>query len=204
MRYQRGVGIFATVAAVAVTAAVSAHAGPTRPSRASAGSSVVNSSYSCRVRAQHYIDLDTSVTLPPSQDQPRPATLSLFTVEKTIKRNGLDFNVPQVFFQAAKASLRIDRSTCVRSSRRIPLKPAGLPGPQTVTPAYLGSLDERCVTTKRVLIHLRVTMQNGTPTSALVAVRNDTRTRLAVEFLNCKPRKIKGYFSKSCVSLNSG
>jgi hypothetical protein len=47
-------------------------------------------------------------------------------------------------------------------------------------------------------------MQSGTPTSALVAIRNDTKTRQAVEFLNWKPRKIKGYFSKSCVSIGVG
>ena len=204
MRYQRGVGIFAAVAVVAVTAAVSAHAGPTRPGRASGNANVVDHTYSCRVRAQHYVDVDASVTLPPAQDQPRPATLSLFTVEKTIKRNGLDFNVPQLFFQAAKGSPKIDRSTCARSSRRVALKPAGLPGPQTVTPAYLGSLDERCTTTRRVLLHVRITLQNGTPTAALVAIRNDTKTRLAVESLNWRPRKIKGYFGKSCVSLSTG
>ena len=198
MQYRRGVWIGAVVAASAVTAAVSAHAAPT-------GSDVVDGSYSCLVRAQRYIDVHTSVTLPPSQNQPRPATLSLFTVEKTIKRNGFDFNVPQVFFQAAKNSLKLDRLTCVRSARRIALKPTGLPhSAQTVTPTYLGSLDQRCVTTKRVLLHLRITMQSGTPTSALVAVRDDTKTRRAVEFLNWKPRRIRGYFSKSCVSIGAG
>lgn len=198
MQHQRGVWIVTTVAAVAVTAAVSAQAAPTGPR-------VVDGSYSCLVRAERYIDVHTSVTLPPFQNRPRPATLSLFTVEKTIKRNGLDFNVPQLFFQAVKSSLSIDRSNCIRSSRRVALKPTGLPsGAQTVSPTYLGSLDERCVTTKRVLLHLRITMQSGTPTSALVAIRDDTKTRRAVEFLNWKPRKIKGYFSKSCVSIGAG
>jgi hypothetical protein len=198
MQYQRGVWVVTAVAAFAVTAAVSAHAAPTGPS-------VVNGSYSCLVRAERYIDVHASVTLPPSQNRPRPATLSLFTLVKTIKRNGFNFNVPQVFFQAAKNSLKIDRLTCVRSARRIALKPTGLAaGAQTVTPTYLGSLDERCVTTKRVLLHLRITMQSGSPTSALVAVRDDTKTRRAVEFLNWKPRKIKGYFGKSCVSIGAG
>lgn len=198
MQYQRGVWIVAAVSAVAVTAAVGAHAEPAR-------SEVLNGSYTCLVRAQRYIDVHASVTLPPFQSRPRPATLSLFTLEKTIKRNGFDFNVPQVFFQAAKNSLKIDRLTCVRSSRRITLKPNGLPaGAQTVTPTYLGSLDQRCVTTKRVLLHLRITTQSGSPTSALVAIRDDTKKRRAVEFLNWKPRKIKGYFSKSCVSIGAG
>lgn len=205
MQYLRGVGIVGAFAAFAVTAAVSAHAATTGPSRASGGSNIVDGSYSCRVRAQRYVDLDTSVTLPPAQKQPRPATLSLFTTDKTIKRNGLDFNVPQLFFQGAKGSLEIDRSTCVRSSRRTALAPTGLPaGAQTVTPNYLGSLDERCGTAKRVLLHFRITTQSGIPVQALVAVRNDTKSRRAVEFVNWKPRKIKGYFGKNCVSNGTG
>jgi hypothetical protein len=42
------------------------------------------------------------------------------------------------------------------------------------------------------------------PVSALVAVRNDNETRRPLEFVNWKPRKIKGYFGKSCVSTSSG
>jgi hypothetical protein len=205
MQDPRGLRIVALVAAAAVTAAVSARAASTAPSRTHEGSSVVDSTYSCQVRAQHYIDLDTTVTLPPAQKQPRPAMLNLFTVEKIIKRNGLDFNVPQLLFEAVKNSLRVDRESCRRSSRRIPLEPTGLaPGAQTVTPTYLGSLDERCVTTKRVLLRFRITTQSGVPAQALVAIRNDTRTRRAVEFVNWKPRKIKGYFAKRCVSTGTG
>jgi hypothetical protein len=196
MKRLRGVGVVTVVAAIAVAAAVSAHAAPT---------SVVDRTYSCKVRPQHYVDLNTSVTLPPAQNAQRPANLNLFTVKKTFNSNGFTFNLPQVLVQAAKNGLKIDRQTCRPSPRKVPLKPAGLPPrAQTVTPAYLGSIDERCGTAKRVLVHLRLTLSGGVPTAALVAVRNDTQTRRPVEFLNWKPRKIKGYFAKSCVSTGSG
>jgi len=185
-------GVVTVIAAIAVTAVVSAHAAPT---------SVVDRTYSCKVRPQRYIDLNTSVTLPPTQGNPRPATLNLFTVEKTFNSNGFTFNLPQVIFRATKNSLKIDRPTCRASSRKVALKPSGLPShAQTVTPQYLGSLDERCGTAKRVLVHLRITLSGGVPTTALMAVRNDTRTRRPVEFVNWRPRKIKGWFGKSCVA----
>jgi hypothetical protein len=196
MQRRLGVGVVTAVAAIAVSAAVTAHAAPT---------SVVDRTYSCKVRPQRYIDLNTSVTLPPTQNRARPANLNLFTVEKTFNSNGFTFNLPQVIFQAAKNSLKIDRPTCRPSSRKAALKPAGLPSrAQTVTPEYLGFIDERCVTAKRVLVHLRLTLSGGVPTSALMAVRNDNKTRRPVELVNWKPRKIKGYFGKSCVSTSSG
>jgi hypothetical protein len=197
MKGLRGVGVVAAVAAIAVTAAVGAQAAPT---------SVVDRTYSCKVRPQHYVDLNTSVTLPPTQNALRPANLNLFTVKKTFKENGFSFNLPQVFFQAAKGSNpKIDTPTCRRSSRKAALEPTGLPShAETVTPEYLGLFDERCVTAKRVLVHLRITLNSGVPTAALVAVRNDNKTRRPVEFLNWKPRKIKGFFGKSCVSTANG
>jgi hypothetical protein len=198
MTHPRTVGVVTAISAIAVTAAVSAQAAPT---------SVVDRTYSCKVRPQHYIDLNTSVTLPPTQDAPqRPANLNLFTVKKTFKKNGFNFNLPQVFFRAAKGSnLKIDTPTCRRSSRKAVLRPTGLPShAETVTPQYLGFFAERCVTAKRVLVHLRITLSGGVPVSALAAVRNDNETRLPVEFINWKPRNIKGYFSKRCVSTANG
>lgn len=60
------------------------------------------------------------------------------------------------------------------------------------------------MTAKRVLVHVRITLSGGVPVAALVAVRNDNRTRRPVEFLNWRSRKIKGYFGKSCVSTANG
>jgi hypothetical protein len=197
MQRLRTVGVVTVIAAIAVTALGSAHAAPR---------SVVDRTYSCKVRPQRYIDLNASVTLPPRQNVHRPANLNLFTVKKTFKQNGYDFNLPQVFFQAAKGTNpKIDKPTCRPSSRKVALKPSGLPShAETVTAQYLGFFDQRCVTAKRVLVHVRLTLSGGVPVAALVAVRNDSETRRPVEFLNWKPRKIKGYFGKGCVSTANG
>jgi hypothetical protein len=180
------------VAAVAATMAADVGAAPTN---------VLDKTYSCRVRAQRYVDLAASVTLPPVQNLPQPATVGITTVKKGIERNGSTYYVPNVFFQAGKRSLRIDRSVCRRSSRRAALKPTGLPTPpETATPSFLGRVDGRCASAKRVLVHLRLTLQNGKPEKALFALRNDDRKRKPLAFYRWSPRKVTGYLGQSCVS----
>ncbi|MGH3053647.1 MAG: hypothetical protein ACRDL7_01555 [Gaiellaceae bacterium] len=201
MDRRRGFGIVIAAAAVGVTVAANVGAAPASSTLSRAGSRVVDSTYSCKVRAGHYIDLESSVTLPPEQGNPHPARLAVTTVKKGFQQNGFTFYVPQVLIQAAKDSLEVDRPTCRRSSRKIALKPSGLPTPpEVVTPSYLGSVNGRCVTTKRVLVHLRITMKEAVPQHALVAVRDDDEKSKPVAFYRWSPRKITGYLGKSCVS----
>jgi hypothetical protein len=200
---RRGVGVVIAVAAVAVVVAVIVDAAPASSIGVRAASNVLDRTLSCRVRPQHYIDLEASVTLPPEQQMQRPAALRVSTVKKTIQRNGVAFNVPQVFFEAAKDSLEVDRAHCSRSSRRPTLKPTGLPAGQTSTPDNtVPNFEERCATANRVLVRFRITMKSGTPALALVTVRNDDRKSRPIAFFNWRPRKITGYVGKSCVSSN--
>ena len=193
MRHRRGVGLVAVAVSVAVAATVSAYAAPAASTRGREGSRVLDSTYSCRVRTQHYVDVATSVTLAPVQGMQRPAEVWLDTAGKTSGTKA----IPQVYFQAAKISLKVDKSACRASSRRVPLKP-GLPLYQTVTPSFFGSINVRCTVT-RVLVRLRIEMKGGTPAQALVAIRNDNHKASPVAFLNWSPRKIKGYIGGSCI-----
>jgi hypothetical protein len=184
-------------AAVAVTVATSVSAAPASSSR------VVDRTYSCKVRPARYIDLETSVTLPPENGQPRPGQVRVTTVKKGIQRNGITFYVPQVFFEEKKDSLDVDTSACRRSSRRVPLKTTGLPTPgETATPTHTGSVNGRCSTAKRVLVHIKLTTQNGKPEEALVAVRNDNEKHKPVAFYRWSPTKIVGYLGNSCVETS--
>jgi hypothetical protein len=184
-------------AAVAVTVATSVSAAPASSSR------VVDRTYSCKVRPARYIDLETSVTLPPENGQPRPGQVRVTTVKKGIQRNGITFYVPQVFFEEKKDSLDVDTSACRRSSRRVPLKTTGLPTPgETATPTHTGSVNGRCSTAKRVLVHIKLTTQNGKPEEALVAVRNDNEKHKPVAFYRWSPTKIVGYLGNSCVEMS--
>jgi hypothetical protein len=185
------------VAAVAVTVATSVGPAP------ASSTQVVDRTYSCKVRPARYIDLETSVTLPPENGQPRPGQVRVTTVKKGIERNGITFYVPQVFFEEKRNSLDVDRPTCLRSSRRAPLKTAGLPTPgETATPTYMGSVNGRCSTARRVLVHLKITMENGKPEKALVALRNDNEKRKPIAFYRWSPSKVVGYLGNSCVEMS--
>jgi len=187
------------VVLVAATVTVVANVGAAPAS----STRVVNRTYSCKVRPAHYIDLESSVTLPPENGQPRPGQVRVTTVKKGIQRNGITFYVPQVFFEEKKDSLDVDRSACRRSSRRVPLKSAGLPTPgETATPSHMGSVNGRCSTAKRVLVHLNLTMTNGKPEQALFAIRNDKAKSKPVAFYRWSPSKIVGYLGNSCVETS--
>ena len=191
---RRAVGVVVVV--VAVTGAVVANVGAAPSSSAR----VVDGTYSCKVRPAHYIDLESSVTLPPENGQPRPGQVRVTTVKKGIQRNGITFYVPQVFFEEKKDSLEVDRSACRRSSRRVPLKTTGLPTPgETATPTHTGSVNGRCSTAKRVLVHLKLTTTNGKPEKALVALRNDSEKSKPVAFYRWSPSKIVAYLGNTCV-----
>jgi len=194
---RRWIGVVGVVVAFTVTVLANVGAAPASSTR------VVDRTYSCKVRPARYIDLETSVTLPPENGQPRPGQVRVTTVKKGIERNGMTFYVPQVFFEEKKDSLDIDRSACRRSSRRVPLKTTGLPTPgETATPTHTGSVNGRCSTARRVLVHLKITLQNGKPEKALLAVHNDNEKSKPIVFYRWSPSKIVGYLGNSCVETS--
>ena len=152
-------------------------------------------------RRQHYIDLYGSVNLPPVDNQARPGQLVLTTGVRTSSQNGTVVTVAQVSLAAKKNSLRIDNSSCRRLKRQIPLKPKGLRGPITATATLRGSDSERCTTTARVLVRLRLQTANHTPTHALLVIRNDNARSRPIAFHNWSPSKLTSYTGKPCVSL---
>jgi hypothetical protein len=185
---------------VSVTLTVVANVGAAPASSAR----VVDRTYSCKVRPAHYIDLESSVTLPPENGRPRPGQVRVTTVKKGIQRNGLTFFVPQVFFEEEKDSFDVDSAACHRSSRRIPLKTTGLPTPgETATPTHTGSVNGRCSTTKRLLVHLKLTITDGKPEKALFAIRNDKAKSKPIAFYRWSPSKIVGYLGNVCVETPS-
>jgi hypothetical protein len=198
MRRSSRIGVVGVVA-VAAVAAASAYAAPAGSTRPRAASHVFDRTYSCRVRPQGYVDLDTSVGLTKNGTQ-EPAQSRVTTVQKAIVRNGIKYNVPQILFQAVKNSLKVDGRICTRSSRKVPLRP-GLHLYETVTLNYFGEVDARCTTTKRVLVHLRIQMKSGAPQQALIAVRDDEAKPRKIAFFNWRPQRIAAYLGKSCIDL---
>jgi len=201
MRGLRGIWIVGLLAAALGAAALGAHASSAAPTRAGAGSTTLDKTYSCRVRKQHFVDLYASVTLPPADNRPQPGVLNVTTGARVSQQNGATVEVAQVSLLATKNSLRIDTKSCRRVAHRIPLKPKGLPGPPTtVTPSLFGHDSERCGTAARVLVRLRVQSTNHTPSHALLAIRNDNAKRRPIGFYNWSPRKVSVYTANNCSS----
>lgn len=202
MGRRRGIWIVGLLAAVLGGAAVGAHASSAAPTRSATGAATLDKTFSCRVRKQHFINLNASVTLPPLQNQPQPGVLSVTTVQKTLKQNGgVVVTVSQLGFSARKNSLRIDTSTCSRVKQQIPLKSKGLSGPPiTVTPKLFGHDFEQCDTAGRVLVRLRLKTTAGVPTHALVAIRNANTKHRPIAFYNWSPSKFSVYIANSCTS----
>jgi hypothetical protein len=184
--------IVAATAALAATA--TAYAAPASATRAHASAQVVDKTYSCRVWRQHPFYFGTQVRLPATASGgAQPGLASVTTAHN---------HAFQVVFKDVKNSLKVDTSICRPSSRRVALKPAGLALYQTVTPHFVGHLNGNCPThAKRVLVHFRVTMTNGIPERALLAVRKaDSRSRKPLTFFKWSPDKISGYLAKSCTA----
>jgi hypothetical protein len=185
--------IVTAAAAVAVAATATARTSPASATRARASAQVVDKTYSCRVWRQHPFYFGTQVRLPATASGgAQPGLASVTTAHN---------HAFQVVFKDVKNSLRVDTSICRPSSRRVPLKPAGLSLYQTVTPHFVGHLNGNCPThVKRVLVHLRVTMTNGTPERALFAVRKGDAKGRPLAFFRWSPDKITGYLAKSCTA----
>jgi hypothetical protein len=198
---RRGVWIVGLLAAALGAAALGAHASSAAPTRAGAGASTLDKTYSCRVRKQHFVELYASVTLPPADNRPQPGVLDVITGARVTQQNGATVEIAQVSLQATKNSLRIDTKSCERVKHGIPLNSKGLPGPPTkVTPSLFGHDSERCGTAGRVLVRLRVQSTNHTPTHALLAIRNDNAKKRPVGFYNWSPQKVTVYTAGNCVS----
>jgi hypothetical protein len=187
------------VLALALVATAGAFATPAVSARAGEVAHIVDRTYTCRVRPERYVDINTNVALPAAgSGHPTLAQVWLDTVHKTAPVGGILAVVPQVEFETTKNSLRVDTSLCRHSSRRIALKPAGLPLYETATPTVFGHVDERCATPKRVLVRFRIEMQHAAPRQALFAVRNGDAKGRPVEFIKWRPRKVSAYAGKSC------
>ena len=195
MEPARGRVLIAT-AAVAVFATVSAYAAT--PTRARVGTQVVDKTYSCRVARKHPVLLSAAVRSA-SAEKPRPAVATVTTVRKVVSRSGQQQVATQLGFEDVKNSLKVDKSVCSPSSRRIALKPAGLSLDQTMTQNFAGFMSVGCpARANRVLVRLRISLKGGAPQQARLIVRQEGAKRRSLAFLNWSPRRITDYLANDC------
>jgi hypothetical protein len=185
--------IVIVAAAAAVADGATAYAAPANATQAHAGAQVVDKTYSCRVWRQHPFYFGTQVRLPATASGgAQPGLASVTTAND---------HAFQVVFKDVKNSLKVDKSVCRPSSRRVALKPDGLALFQTVTTHFVGHLNGNCPTrVERVLVHFRITMTGGTPERALFVVRKGDARARPLAFFKWSPDKITGYLAKSCTT----
>jgi hypothetical protein len=196
MSRRHGIWTVGLLAAALGPAAVGVHASlaaPTLPANTN------DATYSCRVASQHVVNLYASVTLPPAKSKPQPGVLVVTTGVKTVTHGDTTTTVSQVGVEAVKNGLKIDKSSCRHVKKQIPLKSKGLPGPATVvTPTLRGFDSENCGTSARVLVRLKLQTANGTPSHALLAIRNQGGKSRPVAFYNWSPSKVTVFSANTC------
>jgi len=187
------------LSAAALAAALGVHASFAAPTLPAATS---DATYSCRVQSQHVVSLSASATRPPdgsNNNKPQPGVLVLTTGVKSVTHGDTTTTVSQVGVEAVKNGVKIDKSSCRRVKKQIPLKPKGLPRPPTtVTPTLRGFDDENCGTSARVLVRLKLKTTNNIPSHALLAVRDEGGKSRPVAFYNWSPNKVSVFIGTSC------
>jgi hypothetical protein len=200
MRRRPGVLVLGLITLVA--AAVVVQASAAAPTRAAGSASTIDATYSCRVSSQHDVSLFGSVDLPPANGRAQPGVFVLNTGTKSVTKNGTTTTVSQIGFSSRKNSLRIDKGSCQRVKKQIPLKSKGLSGPpSTATATEFGHVSESC-SAARVLVRLRITLTAGAPTHALVAVRNDNAKNRPIAFVSWNRRKVVAYTANNCTDIS--
>jgi hypothetical protein len=204
-RHRLVAGVVAATAAAVAAAAV--YAAPVIFS-ATSGSAGIDRTYSCRVQVRGgapAVDVGAEVSVfKPASLNPtgKPGVVPGSAGVTTARKNVGNVFVPQVSFRAVKNSFTVDRTLCRRSSRHVALQPAGLASNGTATPDFEGGFYDRCVSARRVLVRVRLSLQDGVPARALLAVRNDDVKSRPIAFVRWSPSRVTSYLAASCTSVN--
>jgi hypothetical protein len=206
----RRVAVAVAVASGVVVAVAGVYAAPAVFSSSTVRSSVVDRAYACAVLphgGRTWVDLEGFPRIPYVDAQhnpsgkagPKPAIFSLATVERTGTDGKALPPFSQLGFKDVKGSLFVDRSACRPSPRRVALSHAGLVAQGAVT-VQSGLFNDRCLSARRVVFHVRVVLRGGTPTSAKVAVRNDDAKSRPIAYVDWTPKRITYFLDPNCVA----
>lgn len=112
-----------------------------------------------------------------------------------------DNDVTYLEFTADRRGFRVDPSGCRRSTRVVPLSARGIPSNGVLTSDFVGGFDADCkATTGRVDVRVRLTLSDGKPSKALVAVRNQGLRRTPLAFISWTGKREATFLSARCAS----
>lgn len=198
-RWRRATIVLAVVAAASLSGA-GVLAAKTVFSGESTVTRVLDRTYSCVARPQGRVPLvgiGTSVSLPPTQGTEREAAFTMASVTDTSPGD----NDPAYLEFTAKAdSFKVDPTGCKASKARVPFTSKGLVSNGVLTPSFVGGFRAFCkVSTGRVDVHLRLTLADGAPVKALIAVRAQKGGK-PVAYLDWAPKRQATFLSSRCAT----
>jgi hypothetical protein len=104
----------------------------------------------------------------------------------------------QLSFFHRPTPIEFDRQRCRRVRESVPLSGRGLVSQATITTHFVGKLTATCPAARRVVLHLRATVQGGSPTRALVEVRNESGRPVA--FFDWSPTRVSSALGARCTT----
>lgn len=198
MSVMLGVIAATALAATAVLAATVAHGSVPR---------IVDQTFSCAVQLRtsaHALDVSATTETTNPAARTSAAYLDVYTFTKKATSNPSSPFVPQVEFGSVLDSLKIDHSLCRPSRKAVALAAGGLTPNGTVTPAFQGGFEQRCITAPHALIHFRLSEVGGVPTRAQVAIRDDNAKETPIAYVAWAPKRISYSLEENCVPYNGG
>jgi hypothetical protein len=191
------------VAIVVVAAGVTARATSAAPARAAgarsaAGATTTDVTYSCHVRADHYVDVYATNTYTGNRGK-----VDLSTLGQTSLSNGIFHHNTQATFEDGRKGFRVKKSACKRVSTRVPLTSKGIGGyTQTSTPSKQGHVYPRCTTKlTTVLVRFQLELTNGVPTHGIIALRDPKGKGVPLTLVDWRPKEITARVGSRCVEL---
>jgi hypothetical protein len=187
VRRWRRVAIAFAAVAVAATASAAVFAS------SHATAATVDQTWSCPASVLgggRHVEIHTGV------DTPGETAYFRFTA-MPLAQTGL-IGPQQLSFFHRPTPIEFDQHRCRRVRESVPLNGRGLVSQPTITTHFVGKLTATCPTARRVVFHVRATVDGGSPTRALVALRNESGRAFA--FFDWSPARVVSALTARCTT----
>jgi hypothetical protein len=158
------------------------------------GAGTVDQIWTCnvgRLGSANLVEVSGSVDTPRDTGFLRLQTQAQASVESDAKARG-----QFALFHRPDAPV-FDTHFCTRGGGAIPLSPKGLVDNGVVTSRFVGSFFASCNAATRIVYRARVTITRGSPSRAVLAVR-DARSRRPLGYVEWTPTRIASWFARAC------
>ncbi len=198
MRRPSGILLFGLTAALAA-AGLSAHATSAAPLPTK---STIDVTYSCPVQKVKVVNIYAGTAFTPAHTTTKsPGALGFDTGIKTKTTDGTTKTTAQASVVPKKSGVTIDKKACTKLKKPIAFSAKKLPVAVNATPNFRGYTSQACDSARNVVFRLQVHLTGGTPTSAVLAVRDADAKSKPIALVNWSTKKVSAHFATGCVNL---